>query len=124
MIELKNDRLLVSFPELHPKARLTIEFQRTLRIPDDDGTYPLPPGLGRFPLQHVDDHASRVPDAWRRRGGVLLPMYQSEALWLNFSSPYEYPFATRGPTAWRSVRRTTCRCPHNRGSTGSASRKA
>ena len=26
-----------------------IQFQRTLRIPDDDKTYPLPPSLGQFP---------------------------------------------------------------------------
>ena len=29
---------------------LGITFQRTLRIPDDGGVYPLPPGLGRFPI--------------------------------------------------------------------------
>ena len=46
MIELKHNQLKFSFPEVHPKAKLTIEFQRTLRIPDDDNTYPLPPGLG------------------------------------------------------------------------------
>lgn len=55
MIELKRNQLIFSFPEVHPGARLTVEFQRTLRIPDDGRTYPLPPGLGRFPLQHVDD---------------------------------------------------------------------
>ena len=27
MIELKQDRLVVSFPEVHPNARLTIEFR-------------------------------------------------------------------------------------------------
>ena len=36
MTELKDDRLVFSFPEVHPSARMTIEFQRTLRIPDDD----------------------------------------------------------------------------------------
>ena len=86
MIELKQDRLIFSFPELHPQARLTIEMQRTLRIPDDGKTYPLPPGLGQFPLRHVDDFASAVPDSWRKRGGVMMPMYQSEALWLRFDS--------------------------------------
>ncbi len=59
MIELTHDRLAFSFPEVHPQAKLTIEFQRTLRIPDDDKSYPLPPGLGAFPLRHVDDHATR-----------------------------------------------------------------
>lgn len=85
MIELRHNQLRFSFPEVHPRATLTIEFQRTLRIPDDDQTYPLPPGLGAFPLRHVDDHATNVPPAGLQRGGVMLPMYQSEAMWLNFT---------------------------------------
>jgi hypothetical protein len=72
---------------------LRIDFQRTLRIPDDDKEYPLPPGLGSFPLRHVDDFADRVPDSWIRHGGVMLPMYQSEALWVNFGG--HYPFAVK-----------------------------
>jgi hypothetical protein len=94
MIELKQDSLRISFPEVHADAVLTIEFQRTLRIPDDDRDYPLPPGLGRFPLRHVDDF-ERVPERWAAHGGVMLPMYQAEAMWLNFSSRSEYPFAVR-----------------------------
>jgi len=104
MIELKSDRLAVSFPELPQHPQLTIDFQRTLRIPDDGRDYPLPPGLGSFPLRHIDDHAPSVPGNWLKRGGVLLPMWQSEALWLNFHSPYlagretEYPFAIKVAT--------------------------
>jgi len=66
----------------------TISFQRTLRIPDDGKTYPLPPGLGLFPLCHVDDHAEKVPASWLKRGGVMLPIYQAEAVWLSFTSGY------------------------------------
>jgi len=104
MIELEHDRLVFSFPEVHPRAKLTIEFQRTLRIPDDDVEYPLPPGLGCFPLRHVDDFARGVPPLWLEHGGVMLPMYQSEALWLNFDAEYvprhevEYPFAIKVAT--------------------------
>ena len=88
MIELLNDGLEFSFPEVHESARLGIDFKRTLRIPDDDKTYPLPPGLGKFPLQHVDDHADRAPKNWLERGGVMLPMYQADAMWIHFSSGY------------------------------------
>jgi hypothetical protein len=101
MIELNRDALRFSFPEVHPSARLTIDFQRTLRIPDDGREYPLPPGLGRFPIRHVDDLGDRVPTAWRMHGGVVLPMYQSEALWINFSDAIDpergvaYPFAVK-----------------------------
>ena len=84
MITLETDRLTFRFPEVHPDAACSIDFQRTLRIPDDGSDYPLPPGLGSFPLRHVDDYADRLPAAWQRRGGVLLPMHQAEAMWLSF----------------------------------------
>ncbi len=64
---------------------VTLTFQRTLRIPDDGRSYPLPPGLGCFPLRRVADYADRVPDGWAEQGGVFLPMYQREAMWLSFS---------------------------------------
>jgi len=84
MIELKNDQLVFSFPDVHPNAVLRIDFQRTFRIPDDGRDYPLPPGFGRFPMRHVDDFHHRVPEKWIRHGGVMLPMYQSEAMWIHF----------------------------------------
>jgi hypothetical protein len=99
MVEMRDDRLIFSFPEVHKSATLTIEFQRTLRIPDDGGTYVLPPGLGRFPLRHVDDGTPKVPAPWMARGGVMLPMYQAEALWIRFEPGDDvqrgvpYPFA-------------------------------
>ena len=94
MIELKADSLVFSFPEVHRDAVLRVDFQRTLRIPDDGTDYPLPPGLGRFPIKHVDDFVERVPLEWIERAGVMLPMYQSEAVWLNLTSG-DYPFAIK-----------------------------
>ncbi len=101
MIEIKDDVLEFSFPEVHPSARLRVEFQRTLRIPDDGRDHSLPPGLGEFPLRHVDDMSGPVPPAWESHGGVVLPMYQSEAMWLNFHAEWDderdvrYPFAVQ-----------------------------
>lgn len=94
MIELKNDNLVFSFPEVHPDARLEIEFERTLRIPDDGKDHYLPPGLGSFPIRHIDDFEKTVPPHWLDHGGVMLPMYQAEALWINFSGS-DYPFAVK-----------------------------
>ncbi|HUP21552.1 MAG TPA: hypothetical protein VNB06_01270 [Thermoanaerobaculia bacterium] len=101
MVELIQDSLRFRFPEVYPGAELTLDCQRTLRIPDDGRSYALPPGLGRFPVRHVDDFAARLPESWRRRGGVMLPMYQAEALWLCFRSAEvasretSYPFAVK-----------------------------
>ena len=93
MIELEDNQLTFRFPEVHQKAVCSIDFQRTLRIPDDNREYPLPPGLGQFPVDHVDDFANKLPDTWRTHGGVFIPMYQSEALWINFSG--DYPCAVK-----------------------------
>ena len=97
MIELQDDTLAFSFPEVHPLAKCAVDFQRTLRIPDDNRRYPLPAGLGLFPVHHVDDYAYRLPETWRRHGGVFLPMYQSEALWVNFHGNFfhSYPCAIK-----------------------------
>jgi hypothetical protein len=93
MLTLEHDRLVVRFPEVHADAHCTIEFQRTLRIPDDNRVHGLPPGLGTFPLFHVDDYASKLPAHWAGHGGVFLPMYQAEAMWIRFHS--RYPFAVK-----------------------------
>lgn len=71
---------------LHIGRHLAVRFERTLRIPDDGRDYPLPPSLGRLPVRRVQDYADRVPEAWRARGGVFLPMYQREAMWLSFQA--------------------------------------
>ncbi|APA96095.1 hypothetical protein [Nocardia seriolae] len=63
-----------------------VRFIRTLRLPEE-GTHPLPPGLGEFPVRRVADYADSVPEEWAKRGGVMLPMYLREAMWLSFSAP-------------------------------------
>jgi hypothetical protein len=94
MITLERDRLFFRFPEVHESAVCEIHFQRTLRLPDNGRTYPLPAGLGAFPLRHTDDF-ERLPEAFRRRGGVVMPMWQAEAMWLRFESDTDYPFAVK-----------------------------
>ncbi|KAJ7152799.1 hypothetical protein C8R46DRAFT_1301987 [Mycena filopes] len=67
-------------------AGVKFEFHRTFRIPDsaDEITQSLPPSLGRFPMVAVSDFAARLPDNIRERGGFLIPMFNREALWINF----------------------------------------
>jgi hypothetical protein len=48
VIELRNDELAFSFPDAHEDARCGIDFQRTLRIPDDNQAYLLPRVSGNF----------------------------------------------------------------------------
>ena len=101
MIALAHDQLTFRFPDVHSEARCHIDFQRTLRIPDDDRTYFLPPGLGSFPLRHLDDFAKRLPRKMVPRGGVMMPIHQAEALWISFDAGYDtgsghpYPIALK-----------------------------
>lgn len=104
MLEIVNNTLVFSFPEVHPDAKLTITLHRTVRIPDDGKAYDLPPSLGSFPVVHVDDYKDKVDPKWVGRGGVMVPLYQSEAMWLGFSPAYSsehghcYPFAVKVAT--------------------------
>ncbi|KAL4986745.1 hypothetical protein BDW68DRAFT_178446 [Aspergillus falconensis] len=65
-------------------GRLELSFHRTLRMPDDDKTHPLPASRGLFPLYNVEAFASRLPERITKRGGVFFPMWQREALWIKF----------------------------------------
>lgn len=78
---------------IHVGERFSVSFQRTLRIPEDDQTYPLPPALGPFQINRVADFADRLPAAWR--GGFFLSMYQREALWLGFDGAEWKPNAVK-----------------------------
>ncbi|MBN1347386.1 MAG: hypothetical protein JXQ73_32150 [Phycisphaerae bacterium] len=80
---------------LHFGDHLTVSFMRTLRVPDDDQEYPLPPGLGEYPVFRVDDFADRVPESWKKHGGVFIPMYQREAMWISLSTFWWRPVAIK-----------------------------
>ncbi|WP_155054190.1 hypothetical protein [Streptomyces blattellae] len=67
---------------------VAVRFIRTLRLPET-GTHALPPGLGEFPVRRVADYPDTVPGQWRSRGGVLLPVYLREAMWLSFAGTAE-----------------------------------
>ena len=41
MIYLEQDRLEFRFPDIHENAGVSISFQRTLRLPDNDQIHPL-----------------------------------------------------------------------------------
>ena len=86
MIYLENDRLIIRFPEIHPNAGVSIDLQRTLRLPDDGKFYDLPPGKGSFPLRHIEDYDLGEQNALKDRGGLIMPMFQADALWINFET--------------------------------------
>lgn len=94
--QFMSQELVFEFPEVHRDAVLKIAFHRTLRVPDTGHKNRLPPSLGHFPLKNIDDlKADRLPGHWPKRGGIVLPMFQSEAMWLSFQAPTGYKFAIK-----------------------------
>ena len=84
MITLNRSRLSFHFPHLPPTASVSLNFQRTLRLPDNDKTHALPPGLGAFPLVAASDYVTADTPSTMNRADFAMPMYQSEAMWINF----------------------------------------
>jgi len=96
MIYLEQDRLEFRFPDIHENAGVSITFKRTLRIPDDGEIHHLPPGLGDFPLRHVEDYDLKDYNHLKKRGGLIMPMFQADALWIDFDSfDEDYPVAIK-----------------------------
>jgi hypothetical protein len=100
LITFHRSHLSIAFRDVHPDACSGIAFQRTLRVPDDGREYPLPPGFGEFPIKPAV--GSRTPGAWQHANAVLLPMWPSEAMWLDTrwgSYPCAIKVATGGINA-------------------------
>jgi len=55
---------------------LKISFKRTIRVPDNDQAYGLPPYYGNFPIYSVTAHAEKFPEALAQKGGVFIPIYR------------------------------------------------
>ncbi|KAL4917868.1 hypothetical protein BDW62DRAFT_217829 [Aspergillus aurantiobrunneus] len=66
--------------------QLELTLHRTFRMPDDGNIHPLRISRGVFPLYNVEAFASQLPERITKRGGVFFPMWQGEALWIQFDS--------------------------------------
>lgn len=69
---------------------LRIKFHRTVRLPDDDRVHMLPQSLGRYQLFNPSSFSARLPEHIARAGGVMFPMWQREAMWIEFERTGNY----------------------------------
>ena len=93
-VHVRNGTELV-FEDPPGVIHLVVTLMRTLRLPDDGNCYPLPAGLGPFPLRDVAEYRDRVPVEWLKRPGVIVPMYSCEALWISIESKRDHPNAIK-----------------------------
>jgi hypothetical protein len=64
-----------------------VSFHRTLRVPETDRDYPLPPTFGRFPLAELAAETGQHEFA--------IPIRKREALWIAFDGPEWRPSAVK-----------------------------
>ncbi|EUC42825.1 hypothetical protein COCMIDRAFT_39180 [Bipolaris oryzae ATCC 44560] len=76
--ELKGSEIVVD-------DKLRISFRHTIRVPDNERISKLPPDLGAYPIKAVADYRNKMEPAIAAKGGVFFPIYQSEAIWIDFS---------------------------------------
>jgi hypothetical protein len=86
MIYLEDDKLIMRFPDLDWDAGVEINLKRTLRIPDDRRLHDLPPDAGNFPLRHIEDYDLGENNNLKDRGGLLMPMFQGDGMFLQFKA--------------------------------------
>lgn len=87
----------ISIQDENDAADLEISFNRTLRVPEDGTVYNLPALFGPFPLVNVDLLDGKLPESMIQKSGLLIPMYQREALSLGFNESCRYIEASVQP---------------------------
>ena len=94
-IQLGNDSVVFNFDmkgcdniiqdSVYKKYGVSVDFKRTVRVPDDGKDYPLPAGLGNFQISPasgiIENHMLRDAEDI-----FMIPMHKEEALWINFNS--------------------------------------
>lgn len=64
-----------NFPCIHINDALAISFHRTVRIPDDGGSYPAPTSLGALPISSMAQLQDKLPLDAVEKGGVVVPLH-------------------------------------------------
>ena len=90
MFDLTVDNNQIAFGD-----NFSLDFRRTLRIPDDGNTFPIDLGFGGIPICRVEDYRNSVPHSWLEHSGVFIPLYQREALWIYFNFRFWKPNAVK-----------------------------
>jgi hypothetical protein len=91
-----NSSLIVDFQDIHQDAYVELDFQRIFRVPDNG--YYIPTPYGWFPFVKASEihckyiYGFNIDD-------IIIPMYQSEALCIHFSSNIVDEYGTGYPFA-------------------------
>ncbi|KAJ3537607.1 hypothetical protein NM208_g4450 [Fusarium decemcellulare] len=76
-------------------SALQISFMRTLRVRGQESEYEPPEGLGTFPLFNTQPYRDQLPPQAAAQGGLFLPIYNKEAMYITFDCKESDKFAVR-----------------------------
>ncbi|KAF1842273.1 uncharacterized protein K460DRAFT_345969 [Cucurbitaria berberidis CBS 394.84] len=76
-------------------SSLQISFMRTVCVRGNAKEVSPPLGLGTFPLFNTQAHRNELPPEVTSQGGLFLPMYEREAMYISFDCPDTTKFAVR-----------------------------
>jgi len=93
MIELINNVLNISFPEVHEKAECKISFERLVSVDHhisllDGKNCPALISNGVFPLSAISNFSETVPKAWLKKSGAALLISKTEELSIQINCSY------------------------------------
>ncbi|EFC42305.1 predicted protein [Naegleria gruberi] len=95
-IKIQDDGCGIVFFSKEKDDRVEVKFHRTIRLPEDDKSYPLPSSMGLFAIEKVDDYLETVPEDFKKHGGVFICIQQREALRMEFvNTNIHFPHALK-----------------------------
>jgi hypothetical protein len=80
-----------SFTEIRLGHNSKFSFHRTLRVPETGQKHQLPADFGTLPIHRIEDYADKVPAHWLEDGGLFIPLYQKEALFIQLEGSMWHP---------------------------------
>lgn len=67
---------------------LSISFQRTVRVADNNKVNDLPPSLGEFPIYDTSDYEKTLSKHMSAKGGFFIPMYRKSSSMIFMNQRY------------------------------------
>ncbi|KAF7912309.1 uncharacterized protein EAF01_001330 [Botrytis porri] len=65
---------------------LDILFRHTLRVPESDNGFRVPPDFGPFPIYPIVVYKDKISQSIPKNDVIFIPIYQQEAMWIHFES--------------------------------------
>jgi len=100
-VRMYKDATKLTVLDEYDDSSIEISLNRTLRVPEDGTVYNHPALFGPFPLLNVDLLRDKLPDTMARKSGLLISMFQREALSVGFQSAPRGPIKNRKAAPYR-----------------------